>query len=67
MARYQENRRGAQGRSSLFLTILMDHSQQYFGGFFKNELFFKDPEGVNSRRARSSARCPYWLCSKERA
>ena len=34
--------------------------------FLKNELFFKDPECVNSRSARPSASCIYWLYSKER-
>ena len=45
------------------------HHKQYFGKikndyFLKNELFFKDPEGVNSRSARPSANCTYWLYSK---
>ena len=35
--------------------------------FLKNGLFFNDPEGVNSRSARPSASCTYWLYSKERA
>ena len=59
-------------RETLVLLIIYYELKQYFGGiknevFFKNELFFKDPEGVNSRRARPSASCSHWLCSKERA
>ena len=33
---------------------------------FKNEVFFKDPECVNSRNARPSAGYTYWPCSNER-
>ena len=42
--------------------------KQYFGEI-KSEVIFierKDPEGVNSRSARPSASCTYWVYSNER-
>ena len=46
--------------------------QQYFGQiknnfFLKNELFIKDPEGVNPRSARPSASYTYLLYPNKRA
>ena len=52
------------GRGTLLNSIMVRLRTKLF---LKNELFFKDPEGVNSRSAHPSASCTYWLYSKERA